>query len=389
MGLFQGVGGPVNIALIRQRYTASGGAERYVNQLAAGIASAGHEVHLFAQYWTDAPAGVTIHRIPVLPVPAFLRILSFAWAAHRMTRSGAFDIAHSFDRTIRPDIYRAGDGCHQAWLDRRRAVEGRLLASLDRLNPLHRCLLGLERHLFRGGCRRIIANSRMVREEILRYYGTPASAIRVIYTGVDLARFRPARSPEERAIIRSGLGVSPDDPVILFAGSGFERKGLGFLLEAVGLLRGAKRLRVWVVGKGSLRRYRSQTARLGITDRVHFAGPVADPERWMAAADLFVLPTLYDPFANTCLEALASGLPVITTTANGAAEILEERRTGAAISDPRDVVGLADRIEEFLRPARRGERAAAARAGAEAFPLEGHVQQVLALYEEVRAGGPA
>ncbi|HEX9900316.1 MAG TPA: glycosyltransferase family 4 protein, partial [Candidatus Methylomirabilis sp.] len=156
-----------------------------------------------------------------------------------------------------------------------------------------------------------------------------------------------------------------------------------------GLLRGAKRLRVWVVGKGSLRRYRSQTARLGITDRVHFAGPVADPERWMAAADLFVLPTLYDPFANTCLEALASGLPVITTTANGAAEILEERRTGAAISDPRDVVGLADRIEEFLRPARRGERAAAARAGAEAFPLEGHVQQVLALYKEALAGVPS
>ena len=119
---------------------------------------------------------------------------------------------------------------------------------------------------------------------------------------------------------------------------------------------------------------------------MHFAGPVADPERWMAAADLFVLPTLYDPFANTCLEALASGLPVITTTANGAAEILEEGRTGAAIPDPRDVEALAGRIVEFLQPARREERTAAARAAAEALPMEEHLKQVLSLYEEVRGG---
>jgi len=373
----------VRIALIRRRYAATGGAERYLAQLVAALAGTGHEVHLFAHSWTVSPPGVTLHRVPVPVGPAFVRILGFAWAAHRMTRREAFDLVHSFDRTIRPDIYRAGDGCHQAWLDRRRAVEGGFIRALDRVNPLHRSLLSLERHLFQGGCRRIIANSRMVRDEILRYYGTPASAIQVIYTGVDLGRIHPAREGAARAALREALGVGPDDPVVLFAGSGFERKGLRFLLEAVGRMRGMRGLRIWVLGKGNLRRPRSLADRLGIADRVHFAGPVADPERWMAAADVFVLPTIYDPFSNACLEAMASGLPVITTTANGAAEILEEGRTGAALADPRDVTGLAERMAEFLRPAGREERAAAARAAAEAFPLEGHLKQVLAMYDEV------
>jgi UDP-glucose:(heptosyl)LPS alpha-1,3-glucosyltransferase len=372
----------VRIALIRQRYVSSGGAERYLAQLVTGLAGAGHDIHLFAGRWADPPAGVTLHRVPILRGPAFLRVLSFAWAAHRMTRRGAFDLVHSFDRTIRPDIYRAGDGCHRAWLDRRRALSPTPLRSLDRVNPLHIVLLALERHLFVGGCRRVIANSRMVREEILRYYGTPASTVEVIYTGVDLGRFHPARTEAERTAQRRQQGVGPDDPVVLFVGSGFERKGLRLLIQAVGRLRGIRGLRLWVLGKGDPLRPRAAADRLGIADRVCFAGPVPDPERWMAAADLFVLPTIYDPFSNACLEALACGLPVVTTAGNGAAEVLEEGRSGAVLPDPRDVEGLADRITEFLRLDRRDERRAAARAAAEGFPGEGHVKEVLALYEE-------
>lgn len=380
----------MRVALVRSRYAASGGAERYIAQLIGGLAAAGHEVHLYAHRWTDVPPGVTIHRVPVLPWPAFLRILSFAWAVHRMARRGGFDLVHSFDRVLQPDIYRAGDGCHQAWLDRRRAVERHSLRSLDRVNPLHQSLLFLERRLLRpGGCRRVMANSRMVREEVLRYYGTPAASVQVIYSGVDLRRFRPARRPAERVAMRRDLGVGPEDPVVLFAGSGFERKGLRFLLQAVARLRGIQGLRVWVLGKGDLRGPLVHAARLDIADRVHFAGPVADPERWMAAADLFVLPTIYDPFSNACLEAMASGLPVITTSANGASEIMEEGRTGAILGDPRDVGALADRIAELVRPERREERAAAARAVAEAFPMEGHVKQVLAMYEGVLRGWSA
>ena len=376
----------MRIALIRRRYAESGGAERYVAQLATALASAGHAVHLFANRWTAVPAGVRVHRVPVPPGPAFLGVLGFAWAAHRMARRERFDLVHSFDRTIRPDIYRAGDGCHQAWLDRRRAVEGGVLRALDCVNPLHRTLIGLERHLFRGGCRRVIANSRMVQEEILRYYGAAPPVVRMIYTGVDLARFHPDRSGTERATLRGRMGVGPEDPVILFAGSGFERKGLRFLLQAARRMQGTRGLRIWVLGKGNPDRYRGMAERLGILDRVSFTGAVADPEHWMRAADLFVLPTIYDPFSNACLEAMASGLPVITTRANGVAEIMEEWRTGAVVADPRHVTDLADRMQELLDPARREERAAAARQCAQAFPAEKHLEQFLATCEEVLRG---
>jgi UDP-glucose:(heptosyl)LPS alpha-1,3-glucosyltransferase len=257
---------------------------------------------------------------------------------------------------------------------------------LDQLNPLHRSLLLLDRHLFRGGARRIIVNSRMVREEVLRYYDTPAAALQLIYTGVDLSRFQRASASPARAALRADLGVGPDEQVILFVGSGFERKGLRYLLEAVGRLRALRGLRLWVLGKGDSRPLQGQAARLGIAEQVRFAGPVTDPERWMAAADLFALPTIYDPFSNACLEALASGLPVITTTANGAAEIVEEGCTGSVLDDPSDVEGLASRILEFLRAERREERSRAARAAAGAFPAEAHVQQVLALYETLLGG---
>jgi len=103
----------------------------------------------------------------------------------------------------------------------------------------------------------------------------------------------------------------------------------------------------------------------------------------MAAADLFVLPTIYDPFSNACLEAMASGLPVITTRANGVAEIMEHWRTGAIVADPRDVAMLADRMVEFLDPQGQEERSAGARACAEALPLERHLKQMLDLYMDV------
>jgi UDP-glucose:(heptosyl)LPS alpha-1,3-glucosyltransferase len=379
----------VKIALIRRRYTGSGGAERYVAQLAGALATAGHEVHLYAQRWTDPPPRVALHRVPAVPGPGFLRILSFAWVASRMAQRDRFDLIHSFDRVFRADIYRAGDGCHRAWLERRRAVEGHLLRWLDGVNPLHRSLLLLERRLLRpGGCRRVLANSHMVREEILRYYETPPGAVQVIYTGVDLRRFRPPRAPEERAALRRGLPAGPRDPVLLFAGSGFERKGLRFLLQSLGGLRDIASLRLWVLGKGNLESARRQADRLGVSERVHFAGAVADPERWMAAADVFVLPTIYDPFSNACLEAMACGLPLITTSANGAAEIVEEGSSGSILEDPRDVKSLGDRIREFLRPESREERAAAARTCAERFSVEGHVKDVLALYEEALGGQP-
>src|SRR5213075_837870 len=131
---------------------------------------------------------------------------------------------------------------------------------------------------------------------------------------------------------------------LLFAGSGWERKGLLFAIEAMQLCKNRK-MRLLVAGRGNERSYKSK--------RVKFLGEVDDLVRIYAAADIFILPTIYDPFSNACLEALACGLPVITTRSNGFSEIVDEGVHGSIIDHANNLVGLRDAIRFWSDPSRR------------------------------------
>jgi UDP-glucose:(heptosyl)LPS alpha-1,3-glucosyltransferase len=185
----------------------------------------------------------------------------------------------------------------------------------------------------------------MVKEQIRRYYGTPESKIAVAYNGVDLNKYSPGNRSAWRAGTRHNLGIGKRDKLLLFVGSGFRRKGLETLIqslpEAIKALQG-ERLVTLVIGKGDNSDYLQMAKRLGVEDHILFLGPQSGIERFYSSADAFVLPTLYDPFSNACLEAMASGLPVITTGNNGAAEIIEEGKEGfvmASINDPSELAG--------------------------------------------------
>lgn len=374
----------MRIALIRQRSVPFGGAERQMAVLAEALLREGHEVHLFAHQWQEQP-GIVFHRVPVIPGASFLRVLSFAFFSAKMVKEGGFDIIHSFDRALSQDIYRAGDGCHREWLiQRHRALPGR--RAIDPFNPLHRSILFLEKRLFTPGhCLRIIANARKVKEEIIHHYGTPEAAITLVYNGVDLERFHPLNRERLWLKIRRMLGLDPQDLVLLFVGSGFERKGLKVLMEGAALAwrrGGVRDLLILVAGKGSPKRYLALADRLGLQGRLRFLGVWPRVEELYAAADIFLLPTLYDPFANTCLEAMASGLPVITTRANGASELIEDGYSGLIVKDPMDPVELGEKLLRLSEEKRRsmGEEA---RKVAERFPLSRYVQETIRVYQEV------
>jgi len=128
------------------------------------------------------------------------------------------------------------------------------------------------------------------------------------------------------AALRHRLGAPEDGAVVLFAGSGFERKGLIYLLQAFGSLTD-KTSQLWVVGKGHIGPYLRAAERLGVADRVKFWGPVTETAPFYQAATVLALPTLYDPCSNVVLEALGCGTPAITTAANGAAEFITPGRT--------------------------------------------------------------
>jgi len=207
----------------------------------------------------------------------------------------------------------------------------------------------------------------------------------VIYNGVDLQRYHPDNRARFRAAARGEARLASDRWLVLFAGSGFERKGLATTIEALARLddRGAHLV---VVGKGDTRPYADLASRLGVAERIGWLGARPDIERWYAAADTLALPTRYEPFGNVHLEALASGLPVVTTTAAGGAEVVTP--ACGAVVEPGDPIALAAALTR-VRALDPGRLAVAARAAAEPFTYERQVAEFERIYRrlpESRAG---
>ena len=353
----------MKIAFIRQRYAPIGGAERYLDALMGEMAARGHEVHLFTNAWSaGGRSGLQVHHVPMWQGTSFMRMISFARACQRELDKVRPELVFSLERTLRQDIYRAGDGCHREWLRQRKRYLGRWKTMAVAANPFHRAALRLEKKLFSPARTKIIiANSRRGKEEIVKHYRFPAEAIHVIYGGVDGRRFVPGKS------------TTPDEGALLFAGSGFERKGLRFCLQA--LERLPEKFKLRVAGKGNARPYRRLAEQLGVSGRVEFLGPVADLAPVYQGSGLLVHPAIYEPFANVCLEAMACGVPVITSRINGASEIIEPGRNGAILERPDDAEALAKAIQ--LLAAQRTAAGMAARATAEQFPLSQNVSATL------------
>ncbi|MBI4575180.1 MAG: glycosyltransferase family 4 protein [Planctomycetes bacterium] len=204
----------------------------------------------------------------------------------------------------------------------------------------------------------------MVRAEVTHRFGVDPARVRVVPNGVDLERFRPA-GPEAREGARRALGVATDEALALFVGRPFAPKGLGTLLEAAARPESA---RPWVVVAGGEASgpWRRLARRLGV--RARFLGEVRDLGPLHGAADVLAAPTFYDPCSLATLEALAAGLPVVTTRDNGAGEGLEEAGAGLVLEEAGDAVALARALGALLGPEGRESRRSAARRLAEGRP---------------------
>ena len=364
----------MKIGLVRRGWSATGGAENYLRRLADALETAGHETVLFTS--PDWPRRLWPAHRQVL----YMNMGGPEFFANRVAQLSAkfCDRLFSLERVWRCDCYRAGDGVHRAWLERRAPAETAWQTWFRRWNPKHRQILALEKSLFAGGgAKTIIANSRMVRDEIVRVYGTPAERITVVYNGLPVEYFQPAE-PGTRERERAARKLDPAEYAILFAGTGWERKGLAHALAAVERLPDFPRPRLLVAGRGHPKPYlRNVSART--RDRVQFLGPVSDMRALYAAADVFVAPTLYDPFSNACLEALAVGLPVLTTPANGFAEIIAAGQEGDVfeVEDRVDGTALADLLTGWADPERRLKARDACTAKAAGFPIEKNVAETL------------
>ena len=324
------------IGFLRRGYSATGGAEAYLLRLAAGLHAQGYRVVLLGtgDWPKDAWPGRDVVTLPSTS------LRKFAAAALNYKNKGAIhlDLLFSMERVPGCDIFRAGDGVHAAWLQHRGKRKAPWRRWLSAQMPRHREVLALERELFDPQKKtRIIANSAMVACEIAKYFSFPKTQIDIIPNGVPAIE---QLTQEERWAVRDTLGIAKEERMVLFVGSGWERKGLKVAIKAVErAVTIAPQMRLWVAGKGPVKNYRAPFVR--------FLGPVKKMSHLYAAADIFILPTLYDPFANASLEALAAGLPVITSATNGCSEIITEGLQGSVIQDPCDIKSFAVALEAW------------------------------------------
>ena len=354
----------MKIGLVRRGYSATGGAEAYLLRFAEPARAAGHQCVLFATPdWPDGAWEGPIERVTGARSPT-----AFARRLNEMCAQYTCDTLFSLERIWACDVYRAGDGVHASWLQRRARFEPAWKSWLRKWNGKHREILELENALFRdGGTRKVIANSRLVADEIVTRFGFAREDIEIVYNGVPATRVEPAVRQE----VRAELGLSESDYVAIFAGSGWERKGLRFAIEAVRRTPGVTLL---VAGRGSRRGLPS-------CDRVRFLGPRRDMPRLLAAADVFLLPTIYDPFSNASLEALAAGLPVITTAANGFGEIIQAGVEGEVVAQPDDIPALGAALQAWSDPGRRADVRAQLLALGARYTIEENVRQTLKVIE--------
>ncbi len=326
----------MKIGLVRRGFSGTGGAERYLQRFAEAATLAGHECVLFApEEWR------TEWNFGELCVLKGKGPKGFSDALERLDPRARCDVLFSLERVAKFDCYRAGDGVHRAWLERRARYEPAWKPWIRKWNENHREILALESQMFaKDGAGTVIANSNLVRDEIIQFFDFPSDRIKVVYNGIPKLRIASGM----RESIRRQLNLSDDDYVVLFVGSGWERKGLRFAIRGV-LEAHASKPVLLIAGEGNASGFPT-------SERIKFMGAINDLTPYYAASDIFLLPTLYDPFSNACLEALAAGLPVITTQSNGFSEIIAPGVEGEILSEPADITGIAKAIEKWSDPER-------------------------------------
>jgi len=340
------------IAFLRRTFSPTGGAERYLLRLASGLAAQGHQITLYCEDWSPRENPFQEVRKVDSKDP-----VTFARKTMALPIRARHDFIFSLERVPGCDLYRAGDGLHADWLAYRQAfhpVKGRVRTLLRAKN---RELCRLEARVFApGGVRRVICNSHFVANQIIARFEFPPEQIDVIYNGVPYQQF----SKGDRALGRRALELNTDDYVVLLVGAGAERKG-------------------HAIARNAMKRVKKKNAKLVIIDK---PPSVAMPHVY-AAADVFVLPTLYDPFANVTLEALAAGLPTITSAQNGASEILQNEVNGFILPRADDDKLLIHLLNELADPRARAEFKEPAQALAQQYDLSRNLNATLEVFDKL------
>ena len=342
----------LRIAFVVNHVNMRGGMERHAAEHLKRL-SRHHHIHVFTSELEDVPeaqlAGITLIPLPRKP---FLRYLfDFRRLASKAVKqAGTFDIVHATGGIITDQNFVAMHYCHSAW----NAVLREQIQARRGVNAYHRLNLLIATYYERRACADprtlgLTACSVRTADDISRFYGTERSKINVVHNGADPERFHPDALAFRHAI-RERYRVPQNALLFLYVGE-YQRKGLLTVLEALSRIESsdsAAPVYLLAVGRGSIPAYEAQARHYAIADRVIFAEPTSHIEQVFGASDAFVFPTLYEPFGMVILEAMFTGLPVITSRAAGAAELIRHGENGFLVDDATNVDALATQMRAVL-----------------------------------------
>ena len=380
----------MKIALNIYKYLPTkGGGEGYLANFANQLAERGHDVHIYASKWESNNDKIHYHTIPSIRFPKFLKDISFVISSYKKMAEHDYDIVHVVGRALGMNVFNPHCGVEKAWLKQDlssvRCPYFRLLKRIITFFSLRQnFILWLDKKQYT--CKRvsrIIAISDMIKSDIIKYHNIESKRIDVVYNGVDLKRFNPDNKSIYRKAMREKLSLG-EELVILYISNNFRLKGLFTLIKSMGeLKKSGKDFKALIIGRGNNAPYRKMAKRLDCQENLIFLGHVGEIEKYYAASDLYVHPTFYDSCSLVVTEALASGLPVITTIYDGASGVMEDGRDGFVLEDPKDHRVLAEKINLFFDDAFRQKASNAAREKAEQYPTEKNCEDIIKIYNEV------
>jgi len=338
------------------------------------------------------------YKVPALRCPKSLAHITFLisstllLAALSLLKKTNFDIIHStgYDSAFSSNVITSHfceRECHrleEANIIKipRRSVWQKLKAVDHRL---YRCLLCFVEGLIisRSSSKACIVISQSMQKEFVRHYGDAAKNIIVIPNGVDTLRFHPTNRLFYRDQIRQKHGVSRSEPVLMFSGGDWERKGVRYIIEALPLLS-KRNVKLIIIGGGDEKFYGQLAELRQVRERIIFISHSSVLWEYYAASDVFVFPTIYEPFGLVIIEAMASGLPVITSRVAGAADLIIDGVNGLLLREPSDVNDLAAKIELLLSNAElRKTMGEHAREAVEDFSWDWVAQKTIDVYNRV------
>jgi len=372
----------------------AGGAESYAVSLATFLVQNGWQVHLFGEVWDGEPEGAIFHKITIPKyLPAWLKLVLFAIYHKKAVKKQNFDVILGFGNTLYMNVYQSHGGVH--WLSAKRRVYSEKIEIKRAIKRLI-ILLSLKQWArawiesapFRLYPRpRIVAISQMIKKDMSSYFNVKDEDIKVVYNGVDTSRYNQNLRHSHKGPLRKQLGIRGDEVVFLFVSYDLKKKGIEPLVEAVSRLKqmGNTNFRVMVVGGMPYKALSRQIKAFDIKDKILFTGPVHSIEAYYANSDVFVLPTYYDACSLVVIEAMASGLPSITTTSNGAAGIINDGKDGYIISHPPGSLNLAKKMQMLLDDEKRHEMSSEALCTGQQYSAEKNHQEMLRIFEEVKA----